>query len=325
MNRVSFRIAATVTTVAIIFLSATIVVAQNRKREVVVNGREVTILVTIDPHNDRAREIASKLQPEDFTVLEEKQKQRIVSVKRASESPPVIAVLIQDDLISGVSNEIAGIKRFIRQLPEGSRVMTAYLTGGSLRVTQDFTTDRARAAESLRIVTGSGSAATYSPYIQVVEALKRFDEQPAGRRIVLLISDGLDVSQGFRDASPMVSLYLDQAISEAQRRGVAIFSFYAPSVGLTSVSRLAVNYGQGSLNRMADETGGEAFFSGTSFVTFDPYFRELNDLLNRQWLITYQSANSGTGFRRIEATTDFNLHLHYPTGYRVRDAVQSHK
>jgi VWFA-related protein len=324
-NRVAFRIAATVAIVAIIFLFATIVVAQSQKREVAVNGRDVTILVTVDPHNDRAREIATKLQPEDFTVLEEKQKQRIVSVKRASESPPIIAVLIQDDLVSGVSNEIAGIKKFIRQLPEGSRVMTAYLTAGSLRVTQDFTTDRARAAESLRIVTGNQSAATYSPYIQVVEALKRFDEQPAGRRIVLLVSDGLDVSQGFRDASPMFSLYLDQAISEAQRRGVAIFSFYAPSVGLTSVSRLAVNYGQGSLNRVAHETGGEAFFSGTSFVTFDPYFRELNDLLNRQWLITYQSANSGTGFRRIEVTTDFDLHLHHPSGYRVRDAVQSRK
>jgi hypothetical protein len=47
------------------------------------------------------------------------------------------------------------------------------------------------------------------------------------------------------------------------------------------VSRIAVSYEQGSLNRLADETGGEAFFTGTDFVTFDPYFRELNDLLAR--------------------------------------------
>jgi VWFA-related protein len=324
-NNVIFRIAMIVASVAIIFLSAEIVGAQNQKSEMVVNGRNVTILVTVDPHNDRTREIAAKLQPEDFAVLEEKQKQRVLSIKKASESPPIIAVLIQDDLVSSVSNEIAGVKEFIRHLPEGSRVMTAYLTAGSLRLTQDFTTDRMRAAESLRIVTGNQSATTYSPYIQVVEALKRFDEQPAGRRIVLLMSDGLDVSQGFRDTSLIFSLYLGQAISEAQLRGIAIFSLYAPSVGLTSVSRLAVNYGQGSLNRVADETGGEAFFSGTSFVTFDPYFRELNELLNRQWLITYQSANNGTGFRRIEVTTDFDLHLHHPSGYRVRDAVQSWK
>jgi VWFA-related protein len=327
MNRknVIFRIAMIVASVAIIFLSARIVVGQNQKGELVINRRNVTILVTVDAQTDRTREIAAKLQAEDFAVLEEKQIQRIISVKKASESPPIIAVLIQDDLVSSVSNEIPAVKEFIRHLPEGSRVMTAYLTAGSLRLTQNFTTDRMRAAESLRIVTGNQSATTYSPYIQMIEALKRFDEQPAGRRIVLLMSDGLDVSQGLRDASLIFSLYLGQAISEAQQRGIAIFSFYAPSVGLTSVSRLAVNYGQGSLNRVADETGGEAFFSGTSFVTFDPHFRELNDLLNRQWLITYQSTNSGTGFRRIEVTTDFDLHLHHPAGYRVQDALQSWK
>jgi VWFA-related protein len=310
---------------AVIFSLAGNVAAQSQKREVTVAGPEVTILVTAHPHNDRAREIAAKLQPDDFTVTEEKQKQRIVSVKRASEAPPIIAVLIQDDLESRVNNEVAGIKNFIRRLPEGSRVMTAYITAGSLRVTQDFTTDTKRAAESLRIIAGSSSVSPFNPYVEVIEALRRFDSQPAGRRIVLLVSDGLDVSRGFRGGSPLFSLDLDRAISEAQRRGVAVFSFYAPSVGWTSRSRLAVNYGQGSLNRLADETGGAAFFSGTGFVTFDPYFKELNELLDRQWLITYRSSNTGSGFRRIEVTTDYDLHLHHPSGYRGRDEAQSRK
>jgi hypothetical protein len=51
------------------------------------------------------RNTSHKLQPEDFTILEEKQKQRVISVKRASEAPPNIAVLIQDDLVSRVSKE----------------------------------------------------------------------------------------------------------------------------------------------------------------------------------------------------------------------------
>jgi VWFA-related protein len=293
--------------------------SQSQTGEAQVSGRDVTILVTAMPQNDRARALAAKLQPEDFVVTEEKKKQRILSVKRASEAPPIIAVLIQDDLVSHVNNEIQCIKDFIREAPEGSRVMTAYISTGSLRVAQDFTTDRGRAAESLRIITGSRMTSPYSPYIQVSEALRRFDAQPAGRRLVLLVSDGLDLSQGFRNASPLFSLYLDQAISEAQRRGVAIFPFFAPSAGWTRWNRLAVNYGQGALNRLADETGGEAFFSGSDFVTFDPYFKELNDLLDRQWLITYRSANTGSGFRRIEVTTDYELHLHHPAGYRERE------
>ncbi len=158
-------------------------VSQSQTGAAQVSGRDVTILVTAMPQNDRARALAAKLQPEDFVVTEEKNKQRILSVKRASEAPPIIAVLIQDDLVSHVNNEIQCVKDFIREAPEGSRVMTAYISTGSLRVAQDFTADRARAAESLRIIAGSRSASTYSPYIQVSEALRRFDAQPAGRRL----------------------------------------------------------------------------------------------------------------------------------------------
>ena len=322
LNNENCRNAIAMITIAVVLLFTAMVPAQIQKGDVAVQGREVTILVTAHPHNDRAREMSTKLQPDDFTVTEDKKKQRIVSVKRASEAPPIIGVLIQDDLESRVNNEIAGIKDFIRQLPEGSRVMTGYITAGSLRITQDFTTDRARAAESLRVVAGSSSVAPYNPYVEVIEALRRFDSQPPGRRIILLVSDGLDTSHGFSSSSTLFSLDMERAINDAQRREVAVFSFFAPSVGLTSISRLAVNYGQSSLNRLADETGGEAFFSGTSFVTFDPYFKELNELLDRQWLITYRSSNTGTGFRRIKVTTEYDLHLHYPLGYRIRDEAR---
>jgi len=53
---------------------------------------------------------------------------------------------------------------------------------------------------------------------------------------------------------------------------------------LTSRSHLAASYGQSSLNRLADETGGKAFFQGiTGFVTFDSYFNRLRETLNRQY------------------------------------------
>ena len=62
---------------------------------------------------------------------------------------------------------------------------------------------------------------------------------------------------------------------EAKKREVAVYSFYAPSVGLTSHNRRAVSFGQSALNRVSDETGGRAFFQGTSFVTFNSYFDRL--------------------------------------------------
>jgi VWFA-related protein len=279
------------------------------------DGIEHTIVVTAHPHNDRMRKEAQKLRADDFVVREEKVPQKILSVKSASEAPPIIAVLLQDDLVGRVNNELNGLRQFIRQLPEGSRVMTGYITAGSLRVTQDFTTDRTRAADSLRILRSTVDAAPYNPYVELLEGLRRFDAQPAGRRLVLMVSDGLDTSRGLESASALNSVDLERAIREAQRRGVSVFSFYAPSVGLSSFSRLEANYGQGALNRLADETGGETFYSGFDFVSFDPYIREFNELLGLQWVITYRSDTPGNSFRRIEVTTEADVHLHYPQGY----------
>src|SRR5881296_542172 len=112
-------------------------------------------------------------------------------------TPLKIAILIQDDLISSVGNELGVTRDFIRSLPAGSRVMVGYITAGSLQVRQPFTTDVNRAANSLRIPVGADSASSFNPYIEVIEALKKFDSNWSGPNTVLLISDGLDVSRGF--------------------------------------------------------------------------------------------------------------------------------
>jgi hypothetical protein len=198
-------------------------------------------------------------------------------------APINIAILIQDDLTSQVANEIGVTKEFIRGLPAGSRVMVGYITSGSLQVRQPFTTDLNRAANSLRMPIASDSASPFSPYLEVIDALKKFDRSWKDNA-VLLISDGLDTSRGFDATSAGHTIDIDRAIAEANRRNVSVYSFYAPSVGLTSRSRLAASYGQSSLNRVSDETGGRAFFQGVNgFVTFDSYFNRLRDELNRHY------------------------------------------
>src|SRR5438045_1674789 len=198
--------------------------------------------------------------------------------------PLNIAILIQDDLTSRVGNELGVTREFIRSLPAGSRVMVGYITSGSLQVRQPFTTDLDKAAKSLRIPVASTSASAYNPYVEVIEALKKFDSSWKGHNAVLLISDGLDTSRGFDVDSAGHTIDIDRTINEANKRDVSIFSFYAPSVGLTSHNRLAASYGQSSLNRVSDETQGKAFFQGTTgFVTFDSYFNRLRQELNRQY------------------------------------------
>lgn len=197
--------------------------------------------------------------------------------------PLNLAVLVQDDLITQVGNELGSTSDFIRSLPAGSRVMVGYITTGTLQVRQSFTTDLDKAARSLRIPRSNASASAYNPYVEVIEALRSFNAEWKGKNAVLLISDGLDTSRGFDITSSANTLDLERAIKQANNRNVAVYAFYAPAVGLTSRSRLAAGYGQNSLSRLADDTGGKAFFQGTTgFVTFDSYFDHLRRTLNEQ-------------------------------------------
>ena len=200
--------------------------------------------------------------------------------------PVNMAILIQDDLVSHVSNELKITAEFIRSLPEGSRVMVGYITAGSLQVRQPFTRDLNAAAKSLRILVSNTSATPFNPYVEVLEALRKFDKvdnKVTNRNVLLLISDGLDTSRGFDASSVLFSVDLERAIKEAGRRKVAIYSFFAPSTGLTRRNHLLASYGQSSLNRISKETGGEAFFQGmTDFVSFNSHFERLSQALNQK-------------------------------------------
>jgi hypothetical protein len=210
---------------------------------------------------------------------------RHTTQKNAQVSEPLnLAILVQDDLISQVGNELGVTRDFIRSLPSGSRVMVGYITSGSLQVRQPFTSDLDKAARSLRVPRSSTSASAFNPYVEVIEALRNFDANSKGKNAVLLISDGLDTSRGFDLTSSLNTVDLERAIKKANALGVAVYAFYAPSVGLTSRNRLAASYGQNSLSRLANDTGGKAFFQGTTgFVTFDSYFKHLKQTLNEQY------------------------------------------
>jgi VWFA-related protein len=258
-----------------------------------------------------------ELQTVDLTVTEDGEPQTILSVRAMGTSSPInLIVLIQDDLIPAIGLETKALAEFIRRLPRGSRVSLAYLRIGSLQVRQKFTSDLEKAAKLLRGPIGAASVGPYNPYVEVVEALRRFDAQPAGRRAILLISDGLDASHGVDSSGPTQSLDLQRAINEAQRRGVAIYSFYAPTAA-TGGNTTLISNAQSSLQRISDETGGRAFFSGFGPPTsFEPYIKELNSALDRQIALTYLSTHLKKGFHRVRITSSTpGVQVSYPSGY----------
>ena len=275
-------------------------------------GRPVTIPLTIRmPKGEEAVE----LQNIDLTVTEDGDPQTIISI-RGLTAPITIAVLIQDDLVPSVANEIKGMAEFIRGLPKGSRVMIGYLRTGSMQVRQKFTNDLDKAANSLRAPNGVASAGPYNPYVEVVEALRKFDSQPLGRRAILLVSDGLDISRGVDSSAPTQSIDLQRAVNESQRRGVAIYGFYAPTSAAAGSLLLAGN-AQSSLLRLSNETGGLAFFQGTGVpVSFDPFLRELDVSLQKQAALTFLSTHTHKGFHKIDVKSATpGVRVAFPSGY----------
>ena len=278
-------------------------------------GRPVTIPLTIKVKEAAAAE--QELQNIELVVSEDGEPQSILSIRgTGTNSPITLAVLIQEDLVSSVGNDIKSMADFIRALPKGSRVMIGYLRTGSLQVKQKFTMDLEKAAKALRPPSGFASDGPYNPYVEVVEALKKFDAQPLGRRAILLVSDGLDVSRGVDSSSPTQSVDLQRAVNESQRRGVAIYGFYAPTAVAAGNLLLAGN-AQSSLLRLSNETGGHAFFQGTGApVSFDPFLKELDASLEQQAALTFLSTHLNKGFHRIAITsTTPGVRVSYPSGY----------
>jgi VWFA-related protein len=279
-------------------------------------ARPVTIPITLRPRNKKN---FGELQDiSGLKVWEDGEEQEIISVRAVGAADPLyLAVLIQDDVVSGIGNELKGLREFIQSLPAGSRVMVGYLRSGSLQVRQKFTNELDKAAKALRIPAGQAGSAPFNPYVETLEALKKFDAQPKGRRAILLVSDGVDVARGIEDSSPTQSLDLQRTINSAQKRSVAVYCIYAPTSAVAGGNSILIGNGQSSLKRLSDESGGHAFFQGSGApVSFDPFLKELSTTFARQLVLTYLSTHLKKGYHSIKIQSgNPDLAIEHPAGY----------
>ncbi len=321
MQRINFSKATIVFLLIAVFSGFCL--AQNRDRNYQPEQRVRTVSIPISIFTKqelREKRAEEFVQADTIMVREDGDEQVILSIRSVSDTPLALAVLIQDDLSSSFNLQLPDIARFIRTLPQGSRVMVAYIRGGSLQVRQKFTEDLEKAAKSLRITSGSASFAPRSPYDGVSDALKRFDALPNGRRAILLVSDGVDNSNGSGNFLSLSSLELDQAILKAQRKGVAVYSFYNEASSTAGGNSNLIASGQNLLNKLSDETGGRAFYQGSiSPISFEPFFSDLRLALNRQFVLTYLSTHFKKGFHKVKVTsTNPEIKIEHPKSYNYR-------
>lgn len=224
----------------------------------------------------------------DVSVYSGKDKQNVIAwvPAQGDKANLELAIVIDDSDRIDIGNQISDITSFIKSQPKSCGVAVFYASNGTVQAASQFSTDHEAVAKSVRLPLGR-VAAYSSIYLSLMDLIKRWPVTGA-RREVLLMADGIDRFRG-DPFSPDV----DTTIERAQRAGVMIHTLYASGIGALSRNMFQVNYGQSNLAKMADGTGGEAFFQGLQTpISFAPFLDQLNVVLNNQYWLKFETPRS---------------------------------
>ena len=234
---------------------------------------------------------------EDVQFFLNKERTQVANWRRGEKL--YLAVLIDDSLDVTVASQWNELKEFFNAQPQITYISVAYARNGAAMLAQDFTNNHELAAKALRLPVGTGAFS--SPYLALLDLMKRWPST-ADRRSILLISSGIDYFRGNFPSSPDV----DSTFQRAQKQNINIWSIYAPDDGHRSSRFFRVSRAQANLSQLSDETGGEAYYLGTSApVTLKPYFDEIGTHLNNQYLLTFNGSGGKKGrFERAHVVTE---------------------
>jgi len=224
-----------------------------------------------------------------------------------------LAVLIDDSLDTDVASQWSVLKEFFKQQPSTTYISVSYARNGTATVVQDFTNDHELAANALRLPIGPGAFS--SPYLTLIDLMKRLPSGPAERRSILLISSGIDYFRGNFPENPD----LQSTYERAQKENINIWSIYYPDAGHLGSRSFRAFRGQNDLSRLAESTGAESYYLGVNeAVTFKPYLEELTMHLRNQYLLTFKGSGGAKGrFERVKLAAELpNVQfLHAPEAF----------
>jgi hypothetical protein len=224
-----------------------------------------------------------------------------------------LAVLIDDSLDVDVANQWRDLKEFFNAQPPTTYISVSYARNGTAQVVQDFTNNHELAAKALRLPIGPGAFS--SPYLALLDLMKRLPGASTERRSILLISSGIDYFHGNFPESPD----LDSTYTLAQKENINVWSIYYPDAGHLGRRFFRAFRGQADLSRLAEESGAESYYlSTTEPVTFKPYLDELATHLRNQYLLTFKGSGGPKGrFQRAKVATEVPAvqFLHAPQAF----------
>ena len=255
----------------------------------------VTMTVTAVGKKDAA---PPEIKREDVQVFLNKERTQIANWRGGEKL--YFAVLIDDSLDPDVAGQWDVLREFFNAQPPSTYISVSYARNGAAAVAQDFTDNHELAGKALRIPIGPGAFS--SPYLALIDLMKRLPAGPTERRSILMLSSGIDYFHGNFPTSPDA----ETAFTHAQKENINIWSIYYPDAGHLGSRWFRAFRGQNDLSRLAEESGAEAYYLATSEpVTLKPYLEELTMHLRNQYLLTFKGGGGPKGrFQRVKVATE---------------------
>ena len=247
------------------------------------SGVPVHIVVTVEARKGEETPVINR---EDVMVHEGHDRDQVVEwVPAQGEHAPLqLMILLDDGSNTTLGTQLDDIRKFINSQPETTMVGVAYMRNGVAQIVQNLTSDHALPAKALRLPLGT-IGVNGSPYFSLTDLVKRWPATTA-RRAVVMATDGIDRYYGTGD---LQDPYLDEAIDNALRAGITVSAIYTPGIGHYGHSYWQTYWGQIYLSRLAEETGGEAYYIGFTGppVSFTPFLEDVGKRLAHQYLLTF--------------------------------------
>jgi hypothetical protein len=214
-------------------------------------------------------------------------------------------ILIDDASDTSLGSQLNEFRTFINTQPPSTSVGVGYMRNATTQIAQNFTTDHALAASALRLPLRNAGAFG-SPYLSASNLMNRWP-QHANRRALILITDGIDrARRTTRSAGLNTIPDATSTATVAQRTRTIIYGLYTPGVGHMRRNFWEATNGQNAIARLAEQTGGEAFFLGLQApVSFRPFLDRLQNSLDNQFLLEFAARpDRRAGLRSFSIDTE---------------------
>src|SRR6476620_1031825 len=283
---------------------------------------------------DKNRRFISDLKAEDIRILEDGQPQEIFTFQQSIDLPLSIAILIDTSISEErtLPDEKSAAQAFLESVIKAQKDEAAVLSfTGDTTLEQGFTGSLERLRRAIDrvefvppsgyvgggvVVNGTppisgtnqslaGSTAIWDAVWATSEELLSTSAEHT-RRAIILLTDGEDTSSHMK---------MHEAVERSQKADALI---YAVGIG----DRYSGHVDEGSLLKIAEQTGGRAYFPKHERDLRDAFAQIQRDL-REQYLVAYSPSNKAHdgSYRRIEIQLinpdlkQQNLKLNYRSGY----------